>query len=213
VALVNKITEFVGGKTAIDSVKTMRRTGAMTVNTPQGAMEMQINALTSYPTSSQRAVMQLPMGEMTRVVTPSAAFMISPMGTQDIPSSQRDAMLSEMRADLINVLQNAGNPKYTFTMAPAEKVGSVDALVLEVNADGSNAKWYVEPSGRLIRSVTHSSMPPGEVVTDFSEWKAFNGINLPTVAVVTRNGEKAAELKLAAVELNPSVDEKAFVKP
>lgn len=212
-ALVNKIAEFVGGKAAIDSVKTMRRTGAMTMNTPQGAMEMQINALTSYPNSSQRAVMQLPMGEMTRVVTPSAAFMISPMGTQDIPSSQRDAMLSEMRADLINVLQNAGNPKYTFTMAPAEKVNGVDALVLEVNADGSNAKWYVEPSGRLLRSVTHSSMPPGEVVTDFSEWKAFSGINLPTVAVVSRNGEKAAELKLAAVELNPAVDEKTFVKP
>jgi zinc protease len=213
VALVNKITEFVGGKAAIDSVKTMRRTGAMTMITPQGAMEMQINALTSYPNSSQRAVMQLPMGEMTRVVTPSAAFMISPMGTQDIPSSQRDVMLSEMRADLINVLQNAGNPKYTFNMAPAEKVGSVDALVLEVNADGSNAKWYVEPSGRLLRTVTHSSTPPGDVVTDFSEWKAFSGINLPTVATVSRNGEKAAELKLAAVELNPAVDEKAFVKP
>jgi zinc protease len=212
-ALVNKIAEFVGGKATIDSVKAMRRTGAMTVNTPQGAMDMQIDALTSYPNSSQRAVMQLPMGEMTRVVTPAAAFMISPMGTQDIPSSQRDAMLSEMRADLINVLQNAGNPKYTFTTAPGGKVGSVDALVLEVNADGSNARWYVEPSGRLLRSLTHSTMPPGDVVTDFAEWKAFSGINLPTVATVTRNGEKAAELKLSAVELNPPVDEKAFVKP
>jgi zinc protease len=212
-ALVNKITEFVGGKAAIDAVKTLRRTGAMTMNTPQGAMEMQLNALTSYPDSSQRAVMQLPMGEMTRVVTPAAAFMISPMGTQDIPSSQRDAMLSEMRADLINVLQNAGNPKYTFTSAPGEKVGSVDALVLDVNADGSMARWYVEPSGRLLRSLTHSTMPPGDVITDFAEWKAFSGINLPTVATVTRNGEKAAELKLAAVELNPAVDAKTFVKP
>jgi zinc protease len=212
-ALVSKITEFVGGKAAIDSVLAMRRTASMTMITPQGAMEMQLNALTNYPNASQRAVMQLPMGEMTRVVTPAAAFMISPMGTQDIPSSQRDAMLSEMRADLINVLRNASNPKYTFTMAPAEKVNGVDALVLDVNADGSMARWYVEPSGRLLRSLTHSSMPPGDVITDFADWKAFSGINLPTTATVTRNGEKAAELKLSAVELNPVVDEKAFVKP
>ncbi|MDP9193524.1 MAG: insulinase family protein [Acidobacteriota bacterium] len=215
VALVNKITEFVGGKAAIDAVKTMRRTASMTMNTPQGAMEMQVNALTSYANSSQRAVMQLPMGEMTRVVTPAAAFMISPMGTQDIPSSQRDTLLSEMRADLINVLQNAGNPKYTFNTAPNEKVAGVDALVLDVNADGSMVRWYVEPNGRLLRSVTRASapMPPGDVITDFSDWKAFSGINLPTVAIVTRNGEKAAEMKLAGVELNPVVDEKAFVKP
>ena len=83
----------------------------------------------------------------------------------------------------------------------------------DVNADGSIARWYVEPSGRLLRSLTHSTMPPGDVITDFADWKAFSGINLPTVATVTRNGEKAAELKLSAVELNPAVDEKAFVKP
>ncbi len=212
-ALVSKITDFVGGKAAVDAVQSMRRTASMTMHTPQGAMEMQLNALTSYPNASQRAVMQLPMGEMTRVVTPAAAFMISPMGTQDIPSSQRDAMLSEMRADLINVLRNAGNPKYTFNTAPGEKVGGIDALVLDVNADGSIARWYVEPSGRLLRSLTHSTMPPGDVITDFADWKAFSGINLPTTATVTRNGEKAAELKLSAVELNPAVDEKAFVKP
>ena len=64
-------------------------------------------------------------------------------------------------------------------------------------------------------TVTRASapMPPGDVITDFSEWKPFSGINLPTLAIVTRNGEKAAEMKLAGVELNPAVDEKTFVKP
>jgi zinc protease len=214
-ALVNKVADFVGGKAAIDQVQSMRRVGAMTVNSPQGEMEIQLNAITSYANSSQRAVMGLPMGEMTRVITPAAAFMITPMGTQDIPSSQRDTILSEMRADLINVIRNIGNAKYTFTSLPGEKVNGVDALVLQVNADGSNAKWYVEPSGRLMRTVTAASapMPPGDVITDFSEWKAFSGINLPTVAVVTNNGQKVAELKLSNVELNPAVDEKTFVKP
>lgn len=213
-ALANKVADFVGGKPTIDAVQTLRRSGTISMNTPQGAMEGQIDSLTSYAATSQRAVMQLPMGEITRVITPATAFMITPMGTQDLPGSQRDASLSEMRADLLNVLKNIGNAKYTFNTAPNENVAGVDALVLDVNADGSMAKWYIEPSGRLLRSVTRATAPiPGDVITDFSEWKAFSGINLPTVAVITRNGEKAGEMKLSAVEVNPAVDEKAFVKP
>jgi zinc protease len=213
-ALVNKVVDFVGGKAAIDALQTLRRSGAMSMNTPQGAMEGQIDSLTSYAANSQRAVMNLPMGEITRVVTPAAAFVLTPMGAQDLPGSARDAALSELRADLLNVLKNIGNAKYTFTTAPNETVNGIDARVLEVNADGSIAKWYLEPSGRLIRSVTHAGAPmPGDVVTDFSDWKSFSGINLPTHAVITRNGEKAGELKLAAVEVNPVVDGTAFVKP
>jgi zinc protease len=213
-ALVNKVVDFVGGRAAIDAVQAMRRAGTMSMNTQQGAMEGQVDSLTNYAAMSQRAVMNLPMGEITRVVTPAAGFVLTPMGTQDLPGSARDAALSELRADLLNVLKNVGNVKYTFTTAPNETVAGIDARVLEVNADGAVAKWYLEPSGRLIRSVTHAGAPmPGDIVTDFSDWKAFSGITLPTHAVITRNGEPAGELKLATVELNPAVDAKAFVKP
>lgn len=213
-ALIDKVVDFVGGRAAIDAVQTLRRAGTMSMNTQQGAMEGQVDSLTSYAAMSQRAVMNLPMGEITRVVTPAAGFVLTPMGAQDLPGSARDAALSELRADLLNVLKNVGNVKYTFTTAPNENVGGIDARVLEVNADGAVAKWYLEPSGRLIRSVTHAGAPmPGDIVTDFSDWKAFSGINLPTHAVITRNGEPAGELKLATVELNPAVDAKAFVKP
>lgn len=214
VALANKIAEFVGGTAAVNNVQTLRRTGTMSMTTPQGAMEGQVNALISFPNSSQRVEMQLPMGQIVRVVTPQTGFLITPGGTQDMPSSMRDSSLGEMRADLLTTLKNIGNPRYTFTAAGTENVGGVETRVLEVNADGTSVKWYVEPSGRLVRSVSRAGAPmPGDVITDYSGWKTFGGINLPTVSVVTRDGEKAAEIRLAAVEVNPAVDANAFAKP
>ncbi|HEX8618463.1 MAG TPA: insulinase family protein [Thermoanaerobaculia bacterium] len=213
-ALVNKIVQFVGGATAINALQTLRRTGSVTMSTPQGEMEAQLNAVTRFSDGAERVEMQLPMGQITRVVTPQSAFVITPMGTQDLPSSQRDSSLGETRAELLNVLRNAENPKYTFTVTGTETVGGVNATVLSIDAEGTAVKWYVEPSGRVLRTASRASAPmPGEIVTDLSEWKSFGGINLPTLSVMSRDGEKAGEMRMSNVEVNPAVDANAFAKP
>ena len=213
-ALANKVADFLGGKAKVDAVQALQRSGTMQMKTPQGDMEAQITSLTRYP-DAMRMVMKLPMGEMIRVVSPAAAFAITPMGTQDLPSSQRDSSLAEMKAELLAVVKNIGNPKFTFTAGASEKIGDVEARLLEINADGNTVKWFVEPAtGRLVRSITRASGPmPGDVITDYSEWKTFGGINLPTLTVLTRNGEKAAEIHLTEVQVNPTIDAAAFAKP
>ncbi|MFP5246937.1 MAG: M16 family metallopeptidase, partial [Thermoanaerobaculia bacterium] len=173
-AIANKVAEFMGGKAAIESLTSLRRTASMTMHTPNGAMEAQVNSLVSYPTLSQRNVMTLPMGEMTQVATPEAAFMMGPMGTQDMPSSQRESAVNDLRADVLNVLRNLNNPKYTFAANGTETVNGASTQVLEVNADGTAVTWYVEPSGRLLRTKAKDR------VSDFSEWKQFGSLNLPT---------------------------------
>lgn len=214
VALVNKVAEFVGGKARIDAIHAMQRTGSMSMKTPQGEMQADVVAVTQYP-SSQRVVMNMPMGQITRVITPTAAWMVTPMGTQDLPSSQRDSSLGEMRADLITVLKNINNPKYTFTATGTEKVGDVNARIVEVNADGTNVKWYVDPSsGKLLRTISRGgAQMPGDVITDNVEWKTFDGMNLPVTAVITRNGEKAGEMKATMIQVNPTVEAGSFDKP
>jgi len=214
-ALANKVAEFIGGKAKADSVQAMRRTASMKMVTPQGEMEVEMNGLTRYP-DAQRVVMTMPMGTMTRVVSPDAAFIITPMGTQDLPSSQRDATAAEMKAELLAVIKNIGNPKYVFTAGATEKIGGADARLLEINADGANVKWYVDPSsGKLLRSVSRSTAgpAPGDVVTDYTEWKSFGGVNLPSAATITRNGERAGEFHVTNVEVNPAIEADAFVKP
>ena len=174
-------------------------------------MNIEVDELTQFPNSTHR-VMKTPMGEMTMVTTPDAAFMVTPGGARDIPSSQRSAMESEARQSLLTVLRNINSPDYTFTVAGTEKVGDVDTKVLQVNAGGSIFKWYVDPaSGRILRAVSAGRM--GESVTDFTEWKTFSGINLPVAFTITAGGQPAGGGKFTTVEINPTIDPKLFVKP
>ena len=210
-ALVKKIQDFVGGKAAIDAVQSVRMTGTMSRVTPQGPMDMEVDMLTKYP-DAHRNVIKSPNGEMTFVSTADSAFMTGPMGTQDLPGSQRAAMQSDARQELLTVLKNAEKPDYTFSLAGTEKVSYVNAQVLEINSGGSTFKWYVDPAtGRILRKVAQGRM--GEQVTDYTEWKKFGSLNLPVTFTVTAGGQPAGGGKLTTVEINPTVDPALFQKP
>ena len=174
-------------------------------------MEVEVDAITKYPDFSRR-VMKTPMGEMTMVSTPDGAFMMSPMGSQDMPSGQRTAMRNESRADILTVLKNVDNPKYTFTTAGTEKAGTVDAQVLTIDADGTAVKWLVDSaSGKILRRVAQS--PRGESITEYTDWKTVDGITLPVAFTTTTAGQQTGSGKLTTMEINPTVDPKIFEKP
>jgi zinc protease len=205
--LVNKMRDFVGGKNALANVQTVREVGTMTARTPNGPMEMEMDSVTRFP-ESHRVVMKTPMGEVTVVSTADAAFMSGPMGTQDLPGSRRESMRRDGKQDPLSVLKNADNPAYTFNVAGTEGA----AQVIAVNADGSTFKWYVDPAtGRLLKKVSQSEM--GEQTTEYTEWKNFGGLNLPVAFTITIGGQPGGGGKLTAIEINPTVDPKAFDKP
>ncbi|HEX7153831.1 MAG TPA: pitrilysin family protein, partial [Thermoanaerobaculia bacterium] len=124
-ALARKVLEYAGGKAAIDAVKSIRVIASRNVQTPQGPMSMETNSLLLLP-NSMRQELTLPMGQVTQVITPTAAFAITPMGTQDIPSSAREAAMVDLKSDPMNILRNIDNPKYTFAATGASKVGTTD---------------------------------------------------------------------------------------
>lgn len=210
-ALINKVRDFIGGKTAIANLQAIREVGTMSVRTPQGPMELEVDSVTRFP-DQQRQVIKTPMGEMTMVSTPTAAFMAGPMGTRDLPDSQRANMRNESKQDMLNVLKNADNPAYTFNVTSTEKVGDATAQVLEVNADGVTFKLYVDPAtGRPLRKVAQGRS--GEQITEFTEWKSFGGLNLPVAFTITAGGQPGGGGKFNTIEINPTIDPKAFEKP
>jgi zinc protease len=211
IALVKKVLAFAGGKAKVDAVQATHTVGSMQAQGPQGPMEIEFDSITKYPDSSRR-IMKTPMGEMTLVTTADAAFMMSPMGSQDMPGSQRTSIRNDSRADLISVLKNIDNPKYTFTIAGTAKVGSLDAPILSVDADGSPVKWVVDPSsGKPLQRL--SSTPRGESVTEYTDWKTFDGITIPVSFTTATNGQPSGGGKLTTMEINPPVDPKIFEKP
>ena len=205
-ALANKVASFVGGA-AINNVKALHRVGTA----KQGQMDIEFDEIVVLPDSSRR-ILKTPMGEMTMVMTPSAAFVFGPMGTQDLPGSQRTAMEAENKTDLLTVLRNINNPAYTFTVTGTEQVGGVNAQILQVNAGGSNFKWYVDPAtGRILRKVSTGRM--GEQVTEYADWKTVGGINMPHTMTVSAGGQQMGGATLTTLEVNPTVDPKIFEKP
>ncbi|HEX7677544.1 MAG TPA: pitrilysin family protein, partial [Thermoanaerobaculia bacterium] len=211
IALVKKVQAFVGGKAKIDAVQTTHSTGSMQMQSPQGPMDIEVDSTIKYPDSSRR-VMKTPMGEMTMVMTSDAAFMSSPMGSGDMPGSQKTAMHNESRADILGILKNIDNPKYIFTVAGTAKVGTADAPILSIDADGSPVKYVVDPtSGKILQRL--SSSPRGDAVTDYTEWKTFDGITLPVSFTTTTAGQPSGNGKMTAMEINPTVDPKIFEKP
>lgn len=213
-ALLRKVQDFAGGKAKLDSVRAVRQVTSASRKTPQGQMDVEGESLTVFP-DRHRAVMKTPMGEVTIVMTPDAAFMVLPgAGIRDMPGSQREAARSEARQDMLTILKNPEN--YTFAVTGSEKVNGVDTRVLEVSAGGDTVKWYVDPSsGKVLRKVSRGRGPmaQGDQVTDFTAWGTFGGITVPTAFTTTANGEQIGSGKVTAVEINPTVDPKAWDKP
>jgi zinc protease len=210
-ALAKKVREFTGGKAAIDAVKATRSVVALNMTTPQGPMEMEMDQLLRYP-DAQRRVMKMPMGEVTMVVSPTAAFMITPMGMQDLPGSQRDAMKTESSFELLTVLKNVESPAYIFATAGEEKVGDANAQVLSIAHGSTTVKWHVDPATGKVLRLTQAGRG-GEQITDYTSWKKFGGLNLPAAFTVTANGQKSGSGELKSVEVNPTIEANAFEKP
>lgn len=214
-ALANKVADFIGGKAKIAAVRATRQQGSMTMKTPQGEMAMEMDQIIQYP-DTQRTVVKSPMGEMVMVSAPDAAFMVLPgAGARDMPGSQRDSMRETLRSDTLTILKNIDNPKYAFTAAGTEKIGDVETRVLAINADGVAVRWFIDPAtGRILRRISPNRGPAGgEQVTDYSDWKMVDGINVAMTGSMTQNGEKAGGMKVSNTEINPTVDVKIFERP
>jgi hypothetical protein len=153
---------------------------------------------------------------MTLVATPSAAFVSMPQGSQNMPPSEKQELLNELRRDPIFVAQHASDAKFTFTAGGAMKVGDIDARILDVSADGAEVRWFIDSrNGRIVRASSQVTgmNGPDEQVLDYSDWKDFAGIHLACKAKVTRNGQDAGVTELKEVQINPEVDPKLFQRP
>jgi zinc protease len=196
-ALAQKVRTFLGGAANLDAVKTMRSHVTMTVQSPNGPMALQVEKTTQYPDREQ-TVMKTPMGEMTLVATGDSGFMLTPAGPRDMPSAQREEAIRSMQGELIPLLATSATQTYR----------SSEPGVLEVGA----AKLYVDPAtGRVLRKVATGSR--GEQVTEYSDWKQFGTLNLPSKFRTTRNGEEAATGEIQSLELHVAVDPAMFKRP
>jgi zinc protease len=214
-ALIAKVVQSLGGADKVRSVKSLREKSTVLAKTPQGDMSMEVEEVAAFPDQLWQK-MTTPMGEMTMVISPAAAFMKSPMGSRDLPSAQKEDGLNELKRHPIFVAQHAEDPKFVFAASGSERIGDVEARILDVNADGAQVRWYVDPqTGHVLRTSAQSMGMggPGVEVIDYSEWKDVEGMSLPFKLKITQGGNEAGSQDVKELQINPAVDPKLFEKP
>jgi zinc protease len=217
-ALVEKFVSSVGGAARLDSVKALHQTVVSTQHTPQGSINFNNDTITQFPDKMRAAVRagEVP-GEMVIVVTPTTAFMSMPgAGVRDMPASMKEERLNGLKRDWIALAQHVNDPAYVFTLGASQKVGNIEAQVVEISGNGVEAKWALDPqSGRLLQVSYQDTGQRGPVqrVIEYSDWRPVDGLSVPFKRTITDNGEVVSTDQIESFQINPPLDPKLFEKP
>jgi zinc protease len=215
-ALAAKVVAALGGEAKLATVKALKAKLTITQKTPQGDFPMQMETIIVFP-DHLHAEMQTPGGTMNIVVTPDTAFMAVPgEGMHDFPASQKAETLEQIKRDPIFIASHWKDPNIFFNAAGTEKVGDIDARIVDVNAAGASIRWFVDPQTGHILKETYMTLSQGGPVqgeTDMDNWKAMGGLTLPLMRHNKQNGQDSSTAEYTGLELNPAVDAKLFDKP
>ena len=78
------------------------------------------------------------------------------------------------------------------------------------NGEGKEIVWVLDQSGRVRRTISKSSS--GDVVTELSDYRLVDGINVPFKRHVIENGG-TSDFVLSQYEINPSISPALFAPP
>ncbi len=215
-ALAAKVVATMGGEAKLAAIKSVKAELTLTQKTPQGEFPMQMETVIVYP-DRLHAEMQTPGGAMNIVVTPDTAFMsFAGQGMRDFPASQKAETLDQIKRDPIFIASHWKDANVFFRADGSEKVGDVDARIVDVNAAGTSIRWWVDPNTGHILKETYPTLSQGGPVqgeTDFDNWKSVGGLNIPLVRHNKQNGQDSSTAEYKSLDFNPIIDPKQFEKP
>jgi zinc protease len=215
-ALAAKVVAALGGEAKLAAVKSLKAKLTLTQKTPQGEFPLELQTVIVFP-DHMHAEIQTPGGTMNIVVTPEAAFMaMADQGMHDLPAAQKSETLEQIKRDPIFIASHCKDPDVFFQAGGTEKVGNVDARIVDVNAAGAGIRWFVDPqNGHILKEtyMTLNQSGPVQGETDMDNWKPLAGLTLPLTRHNKQNGEDSSAAEYTSLELNPVVDPKLFEKP
>ena len=212
-ALAAKVAAAMGGLPKLQSIKTMHVNIA---ESDSGGPPSPLDVFLAFP-DRMHVDVETPRGKLTIVVSPDAAFMsMAGMGSRSMPPTQKTEMLSQLQHDLVYVAQHAGDPAFTFTAAGTEKIGDVDAAIVDIGGAIPWIRWYIDPkTGYVLREKYKAMGQSGtfEGETNLADWRPAGGVTMPYKHQNKQDGKETSNAEVKKIELNPQLDPKLFAKP
>jgi zinc protease len=211
-ALAAKVAAAMGGLPKLQSIKTMH---VNISESDSGGPPSPVDVYVAFP-DSMHVEMQIPQGKLTIVASPQAAFMSLPgMGTRSMPPAQKSEMLSQLHHDLVYVAQHADDPAFSFAANGTEKIGDVDAAILDIGGAIPWVRWYIDPKSGYILREKYKGMGqqgPFDGETDLADWRNADGLTMPYKHENKQNGQPTSSAEFKKIEVNPQLDPKLFEK-
>ena len=212
-ALGAKVATAMGGLPKLKSIKAVHVSLA---ESDSGAPTAPVEVYVAFP-DRLRVELQTPQGSLTIVVSPDDAFMnMAGMGSRSMPPVQKTEMLSQVQHDLVYISQHADDPSFTFTAAGSEKIGDVDAAILDIGGAIPWVRWYIDPKTGYILREKYKAMGrsgPFDGESDLADWRAIEGVTTPFKHLNKQDGKETSTAEVKKIEFNPQLDPKLFTKP
>ncbi len=214
--LLAKAAAACGGAANFKKVKSLEYSAKITVNTPQGAMKMDLTSIEVPPDKSAQIV-KTPMGEQKVVFTGDAGWVSASGQTQAMPASQLEDQQKSAKRDMVALFANSDQPDYiTVAARGTDDFEGTQAQRLDFQTEGGNQfTVYLDPTtyrpiGLRYMAVTMAG--PGEVVEKLSDYKQYGDIMLPAMRTQD-TGAMTFDIELVNVTVNGQYDTTIFNKP
>ena len=202
---------------ALAGVKDLTAQGTATMTTPMGPMDLKYKSVFALPDRLSNEL-TTPMGAVTQVVVPGAAWMTVAGNRQDVPGSAADDMRVGLatEAGCVALLQQALLGTIEGQALGAEPFGGQAAEAVLVRVGGKPLTLFLAADTMRvvgIRKQGQTQEGPAEITEAFGGYKTVSGLELPMEVAVTANGKSLAAVKTDTFQVNAGADPKLFVKP
>jgi predicted Zn-dependent peptidase len=214
-ALVEKAVTGFGGAAKLDGLTSYVERGAVVMKGPQGEMEIKAARIVALP-NRVRQELTMPMGTMVLVVTPEAAFGVTPQGERPLPPPMRERVEKDLLRSPVFLLRQRGQAGFTATAVGPAKSGDTAIEQVSVQFGGETVTLGVDMStGRVLTVAYRGDGPsgaPGDIAETFSDFRDTGGLLLPFRSVSTFNGEPSGGSTTDTITVNGPVDAKQFAR-
>jgi hypothetical protein len=219
--VIEKSIAAMGGRAAMEKIKTRTMTGTIALTTPAGEIPGTVEITNAAPNKS-RTVIKADLSAFgagplvidQRFDGINGYVLDTLQGNRDITGNQLDNMKSNsFPHSFLNYKANGVAVKLT----GKEKVGERDAFVLTFEpAAGSAIRQFVDAQSYLpVKTVIRANIPPvGDIeqTAIASDFRDVDGVKVPYKIEVT-SPATGFTMTFSKIANNVAVDEKSFVKP
>ena len=214
--ILKKALAAMGGEKVL-GIKDIIQSAQMTMNTPMGEMAMETQ-MTWVSPNKMAQNMKMAMGEMTSGFDGTNGWMKSPMGTQDLPASQKEELVKSMTLNTYVLLKGIDGPDYTVQFFKDDKLNDkpVQVVIVRHKQTSNSVRVYVDPQNSIVVkrvSRGRTMQGPADLEELLSDYRDVDGVKIPFKVETFADGKRQSLTTISSVKINSGVKDDVFKKP